>query len=78
MIRLLEAASCNVLKHTVYNVVAPLHPKKKDVILASAKKYGYILPLAFEATNTIQKIVRGELLQEELEYEYVLPDPLQF
>ncbi len=78
VIRLLEAASCNVLKHTVYNVVAPLHPKKKDVILASAKKYGYILPLAFEATNTIQKIVRGELLQEELEYEYVLPDPLQF
>lgn len=78
VIRLLEAASCNVLKHTVYNVVAPLHPKKKDVILASAKKYGYILPLAFEATNTIQKIVRGELLQEELEYEYVLPNPLQF
>ena len=78
VIRLLEAASCNALKHTVYNVVAPLHPKKKDVILASAKKYGYALPLAFEAGDVTQKIVSGRLLLEELDYQFVLPDPLQF
>ncbi|WP_159731069.1 GDP-L-fucose synthase [Sphingobacterium sp. 18053] len=78
VIRLLEAASCNALKYTVYNVVAPLHPKKKDVILASAKKYGYALPLAFEAADATQKIVSGRLLLEELDYQFVLPDPLQF
>ena len=78
VVELVELACCRVLKHTIYNVVAPLHPKKMDVIIASAKKYGYTLPLAFEATNTIQKIVSGKLLQEELEYEFVLPDPLQF
>ncbi|MGE8300236.1 MAG: GDP-L-fucose synthase [Sphingobacterium paramultivorum] len=78
VIRLLEVASCNALKYTVYNVVAPLHPKKKDVILASAKKYGYALPLAFEAADATQKIVSGRLLLEELDYQFVLPDPLQF
>jgi len=78
VIRLLEAASCNALKYTVYNIVAPLHPKKKDVILASAKKYGYALPLAFEAADATQKIVSGRLLLEELDYQFVLPDPLQF
>ncbi len=78
VVALLEATTNRTLKHTVYNVVAPLHPKKKDVILASAKKYGYALPLAFEAAETTQKIVSGELLQEELDYQFVLPDPLQF
>lgn len=78
VVALLEATTNRTLKHAVYNVVAPLHPKKKDVILASAKKYGYALPLAFEAAETTQKIVSGELLQEELDYQFVLPDPLQF
>lgn len=78
VVRLVEEASCRVLKHAIYNVVAPLHPKKMDVILASAKKYGYALPLAFEATNDVQKIVSGKLLREELEYQFILPDPLQF
>ncbi|WP_293886169.1 MULTISPECIES: GDP-L-fucose synthase [unclassified Sphingobacterium] len=78
VVALLEATTNRTLKHTIYNVVAPLHPKKKDVIIASAKKYGYALPLAFEAAETTQKIVSGELLQEELDYQFVLPDPLQF
>jgi len=77
-VKLIEEASCHLLRHAIYNVVAPLHPKKMDVILASAKKYGYALPLAFEATDAVQKIVSGKLLQEELEYQFILPDPLQF
>ena len=78
VVRLLEEASCRALRYRVYNVVAPLHPKKMDVILASAKKYGYALPLAFEAADATQKIVSGKLLLEELDYQFVLPDPLQF
>lgn len=78
VVRLVEEVSCRVLKHNIYNVVAPLHPKKMDVILASAKKYDYVLPLAFESTNAVQKIVSGKLLQEELEYQFISPDPLQF
>jgi len=77
-VKLIEEASYHLLRHAIYNVVAPLHPKKMDVILASAKKYGYALPLAFEATDAVQKIVSGKLLQEELEYQFILPDPLQF
>jgi hypothetical protein len=78
VVRLVEEASCRVLKHAIYNVVAPLHPKKMDVILASAKKHGYALPLAFEAEDVTQKIVSGKLLQEELGYQFISPDPLQF
>ncbi len=78
VVQLIVAALFNKLQWPVYNVVAPLHPKKKDVIYASAKKYGLALPIAFEPGVDFQKIVSGELLQTELRYQFILPDPLQF
>lgn len=66
------------LNYPIYNVVAPLHPKKKDVILASAQKYGFDLPIKFEAGDHFQKLVCGSLLQSELDYQYIWPDPLEF
>lgn len=62
----------------IFNIVAPEHPKKKAVILASAAKYGYAGPSAFESTFNFQKIVSGQKIIDELQYHYKYPSPLKF
>lgn len=66
------------LKSTVYNIVAPEHPKKKDVIIASAEKYNFQLPAAWEPKDSFQKIVDGSKIRKELNYSYKYPNPIDF
>lgn len=62
----------------VYNIVAPIHPTKKEVILASASKYGMALPISFDPVASHQKVVRGQKIIDELDYSYKYPSPLYF
>ena len=78
VVRLIALATVRDLNYHVYNVVAPMHPKKREVILASAQKYGFDLPAKFEKGDSFQKIVSGSLLQKELDYHYIWPEPLEF
>lgn len=66
------------LKAEVYNLVCPMHPTKKEVILASAEKYGYQAPQAFVAGDSFQKYVSGSKLTEELGYSFLYPSPNDF
>lgn len=61
-----------------YNIVAPLHPLKKEVILASAAKYGFNPPRSFEPLARGQKVVSGEKIIKKLEYTFRYPSPLYF
>ncbi len=61
-----------------YNVVCPEHPLKKDVIEASAAKYGYGLPAAFSEVDKTAKVVLPERVITDLEYRFTYPSPLQF
>ena len=61
-----------------YNVVCPEHPLKKDVIEASAARYGYDLPSAFSETDKTAKVVSPERLLTDLAYQFTYPSPLQF
>lgn len=61
-----------------YNVVCPEHPLKKDVIAASAAKYGYGLPALFTATDQTAKVVSPKRLITDLGYSFVYRSPLQF
>lgn len=62
----------------IYNIVAPEHPTKQEVILASAAKYGFDLPLSFEPGMDFQKIVSGRKITECLDYTFKYPSPLYF
>lgn len=61
-----------------YNVVCPEHPLKKDVIAASAAKYGYAMPTAFSDADRTAKVVSPEHLIADLGYRFKYPSPLQF
>lgn len=66
------------LASSIYNIVAPQHPSKKEVIIASAEKYGFALPSGFEAQDSFQKIVDGSKISKALDYQYIYPSPLDF
>lgn len=66
------------LQKSIYNLVVPEHPSKKEVILASAKKYGFEFPEAFEPAHSFQKIVNADTIMHELSYEFKHPNPLHF
>lgn len=68
----------SLLNHRIYNLVAPEHPSKKEVILASAAKYGFPVPSAFTPENSFQKIVDGSRIIKELNYTFKFPSPLKF
>lgn len=66
------------LKDIIYNLVAPEHPIKKEVIIAAAIKYGFDLPSSFQAENSFQKIVNGGRIIRELNYTFIYSSPLNF
>lgn len=61
-----------------YNIVAPEHPTKREVIMASAQKFGFELPLAFENTICFQKLVIGSKIVEQLDYTFTYSSPSLF
>ena len=78
VIQLLLRGFTHALKNQIYNVVAPEHPTKQAVILASAKKYGFQEPAAFQPADSFQKMVSGEALMKELNYSFIYRSPLDF
>lgn len=78
VVALLVAGFGSKLQANLYNVVAPEHPTKEEVIRASAKKYHLELPLEFKPENSFQKIVDGSKIIEELNYTYKYPSPVTF
>jgi nucleoside-diphosphate-sugar epimerase len=60
------------------NVVAPLHPSRKEVYLQNAAAFN-LIPAQFAAsTDQPFKIVSSKRLVRELAYTFLYPDPLQF
>lgn len=78
VVGLIEQALENNIPYTYYNLVAPEHPLKKDVILRSAQKYMFSYPSAFEPSHSFQKIVQGDKIIDLLNYEFKHPSPLEF
>lgn len=76
--QLLSLSMEHDLPESVYHVVAPEHPLKKEVILASAKKYQLELPAAFDPQDSFQKLVLGDRLSRIFNYRFKYPSPLEF
>lgn len=69
----IEKMISNGTSGKIYNVVAPLHPTKNEII-------NYQKKIAFNSLNETKngrKILSAKL-QKELEYKFVYPDPVKF
>lgn len=62
----------------IINVVAPKHPARKDIYLRNAADFGLEPPSFTETRMKDYKIVNADKLQQELNYKFFYPDPLEF
>lgn len=61
-----------------YNLVCPIRPRKKEVIIASAEKYHFDLPSAFIPADLPAKSVSGTRIQQALNYSFIYTNPIDF
>lgn len=65
------------VRPSVYNVVAPIHPLKKDIYEKMSKKYNFP-PVLYAEGSSNQKEVSSKKLIEVLDYKFIMPSPLEF
>lgn len=68
----------NEVYGNLFNVVAPFHPLKKEVIKNSALDFNMELPHFKEENAFGYKIVNSDKLIKSLNFEFQYPDPLSF
>lgn len=78
VLKLLDLGFTHLDGGEIYNIVCPQHPTKEDVVCASAAKYGYDLPSAFEPADSFQKKVLSTKISTALSYSFIYPSPLDF
>jgi nucleoside-diphosphate-sugar epimerase len=62
----------------IYNVVAPKHPIRKEIYNRNCQDFGLELPTYAENPHFSYKIVLAHKIQQELQFDYLYPDPLEF
>ena len=76
--QLIKETFSSDLPKGIYNLVCPAHPSKKEVILASAQKYNYAYPKAFNPKELPAKVVLADRIRRLLNYNFVYQSPIDF
>jgi len=61
-----------------YNATADEHPSRSSFYIAQAEKYGFEVPTFLEEDQADGKIVSNRRLKEDLNYNFIHPDPMLF
>lgn len=78
VLNLIQLGFQKQLSASCYNLVTPESSSKREAILASAAKYGFRPPAAFDDQECFQKHVSGDKIRQALDYTFVYPSPLDF
>lgn len=62
----------------IYNLVAPLHPTRKEVYVKNSNDFGFEMPQFIDKEKYDFKIVSSYKLISNLGYRFKYPDPLKF
>lgn len=65
-------------KNGIYNLVAPEHPLKKNVVNRSIAKMGFDKAWYNETSEVKKRIIAGDKVIKEWGYEFYYPDPMNF
>ncbi len=66
------------IQEDIYNVVATEHPLKKDFYPAQALKLGLEPPQFTEEKTQAYKVVSNKKIREQLGYQFLYPNPMDF
>ena len=68
----------NVYNET-FNIVAPLHPTRREVYESTCSQFGWESPTFLESSVKPDfKIISADKFSNFYQYEFIFPDPLQF
>lgn len=62
----------------IYNIVAPEHPTRKEVVLESCRKHQLPPPVSFNENEDASKIISSEKISKALKLDFKHPNPLHF
>ena len=62
----------------IFNLVAPEHPLRKEVVIASCFKHHMPLPIAFNENENASKIISSEKISKALRLDFKHPNPINF
>jgi nucleoside-diphosphate-sugar epimerase len=66
------------ITNRLYNVVTPLHPKRREIYARNAADFGYALPQYAEGPLPDHKVVSSRKLVRDLQYAFRYENPLHF
>lgn len=66
------------IENEVFNVVAPIHPTKKDFYTKMAASINLVPPSFDESSDRIRREISVHKLLEETSYTFMYPNPLDF
>lgn len=67
------------LPSATYNVVAPLHPTRREVYVSSCEAFGWEVPtFRTPSSPTPFKVISAQAIVHDLSYRFQYPDPLLF
>ena len=67
------------LQDTTLNIVAPLHPTRREVYERSCAQFGWEAPtFAINSSEPDFKVISGEKFNAHYSYDFKFPDPLTF
>lgn len=79
VVGIIEQLLRSLLPNETFNVVAPLHPVRREVYNASCTEFGWEVPTYAESTSEESfKIVGSGKVVSHLNYEFKFPNPLNF
>lgn len=80
VVRIIEKSIRKDNLQGVFNLVAPLHPSRKDVFTKNAIDFGFDPPKFNKEAEPVarKKMVLGTKIIAELPYKFLYPDPLDF
>ncbi len=62
----------------IFNLVAPIHPIRKDIYLKNAEEFNLEAPTFTEVDDLKYKIISSKKMAEALNYDFKYPNPLYF
>lgn len=77
LVRIIEKIIVKRVWNDTFNVVAPLHPTRRQVYQQNVKDFGFEPP-DFDKDTADFKLINGDKITKKLGYQYQFPDPLAF
>ena len=77
LVRIIEGIIDKKAWNDTFNVVAPMHPTRREVYAQNVRDFGFDPP-EYDEDRANFKVINADKITQKLGYKYIYPDPLTF